>query len=45
MILVPLKTNRCPHCNVAHFVSPRLAREFNHRLYPDDPQFFPEEDG
>jgi DNA-directed RNA polymerase subunit RPC12/RpoP len=43
MILVALKTNRCPHCEIVHFVSPRLAREFNHRLFPDDPQYFPEE--
>lgn len=45
MVLVANKTNRCPHCSIVHFVSPSLAREFNHRLFPDDPQYAPEEDG
>jgi hypothetical protein len=43
MILVALNTNHCPHCGIVHFVSAGLAREFNHLLFPDDPQFFPVE--
>ena len=33
------ETIACPHCDVVHFFTQALAREFNCRLYPDDPQY------
>jgi hypothetical protein len=45
MILVGGKTARCPHCRVQHYITPALAREYNHRLSSDDPAYAPDEDG
>jgi hypothetical protein len=41
MILAAGGTCRCPHegCKAIHWMEPSLAREYNHRLYPEDPQF------
>ena len=44
MILVGNRTARCPHCHAQHYITPTLARRYNHRLYPDDPAYAPDED-